>query len=223
LISNHLPCGDVFASSTSSLNKKTGKIEIKTPYRNTTIWLVGGGGRPGAGARRGRGPPPIQIQQQPGHSGGVNYYQQQPGGNKPPTSILPMAPLPLLHQSMQGQLQGHMQGIQSSSYPRPNFVTTVHGGETEPPEAEPYTGEPRTPQVQWQPTPFVPPAPPSGSPGMPSSVPRPSTNYSSTVTAVTSTNTAASFREPQLEVSPSVDHRLYILSMLPSTIVLATK
>lgn len=35
--SDHLSCGDVVASSTSSLNKRRGKIEIKSPYRNIVV------------------------------------------------------------------------------------------------------------------------------------------------------------------------------------------
>lgn len=105
--------------------------------------------------------------QQLGPDGGPVFYD--PSGQDPVSSyplkqnttatLLSMAPItPVPPQQFQS-MQERMQALQFSSHPRPNFVTTVHGGEFD--SSNPLvsnSGLSGAPRAAWQPTPFVPPA-----------------------------------------------------------------
>ncbi|KAF9083147.1 hypothetical protein BGX23_011743 [Mortierella sp. AD031] len=154
--------------------------------------------------------------QQPGYlgqNGGPNYYNPAgqypattyPLGQPAPTTILPMAPITPVpqHQTFQQQ----MQGLQFSSHPRPNFVTTAYGGEPDPATAPSNVPAPYTSTTgaawqptPWQPTPFVPPARPASTVGVPSSI----AGHSPSATAYSSV-TAQSSNDPQAIVSHGVD------------------
>ncbi|KAF9092843.1 hypothetical protein BGX23_003876 [Mortierella sp. AD031] len=153
--------------------------------------------------------------QQPGPNGGPNYYNpsaQYPAGQYPgtyptttyplgqnaPTTILPMAPISSMPQPQ--TFQGQMQGLQFSSHPRPNFVTTAYGSEPQTPNtmsgATGTVGAPWQP-VPWQPTPFVPPTRPINSEDLPS----PSASHSPGATAFSSVTAQAS-HDQQTPLTP---------------------
>lgn len=163
--------------------------------------------------------PPVNnygYPQQAGHNGGGPNYYNPAGQRLPsalplkqdtPTTFLPMAsiaPIPQQSQSMQEQ----MQALQFSSHPRPSFVTTAYGGESEPSNAMPantsgpFLGPAGSSTVPWQPKPFVPPARPASNVGAPT----PSGGGSPAVATVFSRSADRSPQHPQVSVSQySVD------------------
>ncbi|KAF9549836.1 hypothetical protein EC957_002406 [Mortierella hygrophila] len=127
----------------------------------------------------------------------------------PGTHITSTPPVPQQHQTYQDQ----MQALQFSSHPRPNYVTTAYSTESATPSPPAsYTGSSGAPQAVWEPTPFVPPARPASSTGLPSpSAGAGAAGHSpdtSTATAVSSTTDTAGLqtnvtRDPQDRGTPS--------------------
>ncbi|KAF9086162.1 hypothetical protein BGX29_001546, partial [Mortierella sp. GBA35] len=134
--------------------------------------------------------PPQQL----GQNGEPNYdttgqylATSYPMGLNEPTTILPMAPISSAPQ--QQTYQDRMAGLQLSSHPRPNFVTSSQDGQ----HSDISAGVPGSTAVPWRPTPFVPPARFDGITEMPSS----SVGYYSPAATASSSATAQSSHGPQ--------------------------
>ncbi|KAG0280576.1 hypothetical protein BGZ96_001516 [Linnemannia gamsii] len=158
--------------------------------------------------------PPVNnyaYPQQLGSDGGPVYHDpsgQDPAPSYPlrqntPTTLLPMAPItPVPPQQLQS-MQDQMQALQFSSHPRPNFVTTAHGEESEASNtisantAGSFLGAAGPSTAPWQPTLFVPPAQLAGSVGTSTL----STGYSPATATAFSSATTHSPQGPQEIVS----------------------
>ncbi|KAF9122107.1 hypothetical protein BGW39_010017 [Mortierella sp. 14UC] len=137
-------------------------------------------------------PPNLQMQKTfgPDRPNKFRYPLHLPVASSVPTHILPMAPItpiPAPTTTMQPQtFQDQMQGLQFSSHPRPNFVTTgatTTGYGQEGSSLGPHMSA--TSATAWQPTPFVPPTttrPPDTTGTGPASI---SVNIPSTTIATT--------------------------------------
>jgi hypothetical protein len=134
--------------------------------------------------------PPQQL----GQNGEPNYdttgqylATSYPMGLNEPTTTLPMASISSAPQ--QQTYQDRMAGLQLSSHPRPNFVTSSQDGQ----HSDISADAPGSTAVPWRPTPFVPTARFDGITEMPSS----SVGYYSPAATASSSATAQSSHSPQ--------------------------
>ncbi|KAK3808075.1 MAG: hypothetical protein J3R72DRAFT_464608 [Linnemannia gamsii] len=143
----------------------------------------------------------------PGQNGGPDYYNPPgqhpaapfPEGAPASDTILPMAPITPLTPQQHQTLQEQMQTLQFPTHPRPNFVTTSSGGESETtniPLANPsgsYSEVTETPAAPWPQMSYVPPTLSNDSASMPS----PSPAYSPYAASTFSTAATNTFNNPQ--------------------------